>query len=169
VLVTVDLLDSSLGIDPPETVLVEAFDQEGNVVRTIELSASGESSWSGSWIPEGLGGVAHRIAEPVLSVLAGDQSASIEVVRPDDELRMADADHDLLDALADETGGSIHEILDSSDPKPVFDRIHEVIPNRAIITETPLRERIWTSPLFFTMLLLLATLEWSGRRLVRLD
>ena len=169
VLVTVDLLDSSLGIDPPETVLVEAFDQEGNVVRTIELSASGESSWSGSWIPEGLGGVAHRIAEPVLSVLAGDQSASIEVVRPDDELRMADADHDLLAALAIETGGSIHEILDSSDPKPVLDQIHEVILNRAIITETPLRERIWTSPLFFTMLLLLATLEWSGRRLVRLD
>ena len=169
VLVTVDLLDSSLGVDPPETVLVEAFDQEGNVLRTIELSASGQSSWSGSWIPDGLGAVAHRIAEPVLAVLAGDQSALVEVVRPDDELRLADADHPLLEALANETGGSIHEIVDSTDPRPVLDRIHEAIPNRAIITETPLRERIWTSPLFFTLLLLLAALEWSGRRLVRLD
>ena len=169
VLVTVDLLDSSLGVDPPETVLVESFDQDGIVLRTIELSASGQSSWSGSWIPDGLGSVTHRIAEPSLSVLAGDQSASIEVVRPDDELRLADADHELLTNLAIETGGSVHKTSDFGNQKSVLDRIHEVIPNRAITTETPLRERIWTSPLFFTLLLLLATLEWSGRRLVRLD
>ena len=93
----------------------------------------------------------------------------VEVVRPDDELRLADADHDLLATIAEETGGSVHDIQNSVDQRSVFDRIHEVLPNRAVITEIPLRERIWTSPLFFLVILLLVTVEWSGRRLGRLD
>ncbi|MBC03556.1 MAG: hypothetical protein CMJ34_09690 [Phycisphaerae bacterium] len=169
VLVTVDLLDASLGITAPETVLVEATDEDGVIVRTIELSASGESSWTGSWIPDRLGSVEHRIAEWSLASMAGDQSSTVEVVRPDDELRMADADHGLLTTIAAETGGSVHDIRRPDDPRPVFDRIHEVLPNRAVITEIPLRERIWTSPLFLLVILILATLEWSGRRLGRLD
>ena len=169
VLVTVDLLDTSIGLAAPETVLVEAVDEEGVVVRTIELSASGESSWTGSWIPDRLGPVDHRISEWSLASIAGDRPASIEVVRPDDELRMADADHDLLASIAEETGGSIHEVESSEDPRPVLERIHEILPNRAVITENPLREKIWTSPLFLIVILLLATVEWSGRRLGRLD
>ena len=169
VLVTVDLLDASLGLTAPDTVLVEAIDEEGVVVRTIELAASGESSWTGSWIPDRLGTVQHRIAEWSLASLAGDRSVAIEVVRPDDELRMADANHVLLASLAEETGGSLHEITEPGDERSVLDRVHEALPNRAVITETPLRERIWTSPLFFLVILLLATFEWSGRRLGRLD
>ncbi len=169
VLVTVDLLDSSLGLEPPETVLVEAIDADGNVLRTFELSATGEATWSGSWIPEDLGPVSHRIADPGLSSLSGGRTVDVEVVRPDDELRLADADHPLLNLLARDTGGAMHRIADPGDPRAVLDRIHDVLPNRAIITETPIRERIWTSPLFFAMLLLLATLEWSGRRMARLD
>ena len=169
VLVTVDLLDTSIGITAPETVLVEAVDEQDVIVRTIELSASGEASWTGSWIPDRLGSVEHRIAEWSLASLAGDQSAMVEVVRPDDELRLADADHDLLATIAEETGGSVHDIQKSEDQRSVFDRIHEALPNRAVITEIPLRERIWTSPLFFLVILLLVTVEWSGRRLGRLD
>ena len=167
VLVTVDLLDASLGITTPETVLVEAVDEQDAIVRTIELSASGEASWTGSWIPDRLGSVEHRIAEWSLASLVGDHSAMVEVVRPDDELRMADADHDLLAAIAEETGGSVHDI--GLEAGSVLDRVHEALPNRAVITEIPLRERIWTSPLFFLVILLLVTLEWSGRRLGRLD
>ena len=72
-------------------------------------------------------------------------------------------------ALAEETGGLVHDIRKPDDQRPVLDRIHEVLPNRAVITEIPLRERIWTSPLFFLVILLLVTIEWSGRRLGRLD
>ena len=93
---------------------------------------------------------------------------SIEVVRPDDELRLADSDHELLEALATDTAGAVHAIRDGSG-RPVLDRVAEALPNRAVITETPLRERIWTSPLFFLVILLLVTIEWSGRRLGRLD
>lgn len=107
-----------------------------------------------------------RIAQPGLSALAGGIIATIEVARPDDELRDADADHEFLATLSKETGGLVH--LPDETPG-LLDRVHEQLPNRAIVTERPLRERIWTSPLFFTLFLLLATLEWVGRRLTRLD
>ena len=63
----------------------------------------------------------------------------------------------------------MHLIEDPDDDRSVLDRVHDALPNRAVITETPLRERIWTSPLFFFVILLLVTIEWSGRRLGRLD
>ncbi len=168
VLLTVDLLDESLGLEVPETVAIDAVDEQGTVVKTLELSATDVASWSGSWIPERLGRLEHRIADPALAVLSGDRTVSIEVVRPDDELRLADSDHDLLESLATDTAGAVHAVRDGSG-RSVLDRVAEALPNRAVITETPLRERIWTSPLFFLVILLLVTIEWSGRRLGRLD
>ncbi|MAD20217.1 MAG: hypothetical protein CMJ52_08550 [Planctomycetaceae bacterium] len=163
---TVDLLDASGGIAPPESVMIEAIDAEGGVVGSSELPASGEASWAGTWIPPRLGEIRFRITEPGLSALAGGAVATIEVGRPDDELRESDADHAFIRALAEETGGMIHGLEGEGS---VLDRIHESLPRRAIVTEQPIRERIWTSPLFFTILLLLATTEWIGRRLARLD
>lgn len=164
--VTVDLLDAISGLLPPDSVAVEAFDDQGVLVGTVELPASGEASWAGTWIPPEVGTVEFRIAQPGLSALAGGITSSIEVLRPDDELRDADADYDFLATLSEETGGLVHLI----DGTPgLLDRVHEQLPNRAIITEQPLRERIWTSPLFFALFLFLATLEWTGRRLARLD
>ena len=68
---TVDLLDASGGIAPPESVMVEAIDADGGVVGSAELPASGEASWAGTWIPPGLGEIRFRITEPGLSALAG--------------------------------------------------------------------------------------------------
>ena len=166
VLVTVDLLDGSLGIDPPETVLVEARDADGEIAVTAELARAAESSWTGTFIPERLGPLDIVVSEPGLAALADGATVRIEVGRPDDELRLADADHALLASLAEQTGGAVHRL---DDDRPVLDRVHEAIPNRAIVTESPIRERIWTSPLFFMLILLLAATEWSVRRLSRLD
>jgi hypothetical protein len=166
VLVTVDLLDGSLGIDPPETVFVEARDSDGEIAVTAELARAAESSWTGTFIPERLGPLDIVVSEPGLAAIAADSTVRIEVGRPDDELRLADADHALLASLAEQTGGAVHRI---DDDRPVLDRVHEAIPNRAIVTESPIRERIWTSPLFFMLILLLAATEWSVRRLSRLD
>lgn len=166
VLVTVDLLDGSLGVDPPETVLVEARDADGEIAVTAELARAAESSWTGTFVPERVGPLDLTVAEPGLAALAGAATVRIEVGRPDDELRLADADHALLVALAEDTGGVVHAI---DGEVPVLDRVHEAIPNRAIVTESPIRERIWASPLFFMLILLLAATEWSVRRLSRLD
>jgi uncharacterized membrane protein len=164
--ITVDLLDSITGILPPDSVAVEALDEDGALVGTVELPASGEASWAGTWIPPDIGSVEFQIAQPGLSALAGGITTTIDVARPDDELRDADADHDFLASLSKETGGLVYVPDETSG---LLDRVHEQLPNRAIVTEQPLRERIWTSPLFFTLFLLLATLEWIGRRLTRLD
>lgn len=166
VLVTVDLIDGSLVPDPPETVLVEARDEDGEIVTTAELAPTAESTWTGSIVPDRLGPLEITIAEPGLAAIAAGTEVRLEVGRPDDELRLADADHALLEALAEETGGRVHSIDGGS---PVLDRVHEAIPNRAIVTEVPIRERIWTSPLFFLLILVLAATEWSVRRLSRLD
>jgi len=166
VLVTVDLLDGSLGIEPPETVLVEARDADGEIAATAELARAAESSWTGTFVPERIGPLDLVVAEPGLAALAAGTTVRIEVGRPDDELRLADADHALLAALAEDTGGLVHRL---DDPRPVLDRVYEAIPNRAIVTESPIRERIWTSPLFFMLILLLAATEWTVRRLSRLD
>lgn len=166
VLVTVDLIDGSLVPDPPETVLVEARDEDGEIVTTAELAPTAESTWTGSIVPDRLGPLEITIAEPGLAAIAAGTEVRFEVGRPDDELRLADADHALLEALAEETGGRVHPIDGGS---PVLDRVHEAIPNRAIVTEVPIRERIWTSPLFFLLILVLAATEWSVRRLSRLD
>ena len=164
--ITVDLLDTISGVLPPDSVAVEAFDADGTLIGTVELPASGEVSWAGTWIPPDVGSVEFRVAQPGLSALASGITTSIDVARPDDELRDADADHDFLTTLSKETGGLVY--LPDATPG-LLDRVHEQLPNRAIVTEQPLRERIWTSPLFFTLFLLLATLEWTGRRLARLD
>lgn len=166
VMVTVDVLDQSSLLDPPETVLVEARDEDGEVVATVELAPAAESTWTNTFVPERLGELELIVAEPGLAGIAGGIVTRVEVGRPDEELRLADADHALLASLAEDTGGQVHEI---EGDEAVLDRIHAAIPNRAIVTEAPIRERIWTSPLFFLTIMLLAATEWSIRRLSRLD
>ena len=165
VMVSVDLLDSSIGLDLPESLLVEIDRIDGEGRETIEIGRSNTRSWTGSWVPNRLGTVAFRIAEPGLAVLAADLSPRVEVVRPDDEIRAADADHELLETLARATGGATY---DGRDPTSLRRALAD-LPNRAIVTERPIRERIWTSPLVFLVIVLLVTLEWSGRRWQRLD
>ena len=147
-------------------MLVEARDADGEIAVTAELARAAESSWTGTFIPERLGPLDIVVSEPGLAALADGATVRIEVGRTDDELRLADADHALLASLAEQTGGAVHRL---DDDRPVLDRVHEAIPNRAIVTESPIRERIWTSPLFFMLILLLAATEWSVRRLSRLD
>ena len=98
--------------------------------------------------------------EPGLALAGAQTEAVIEVAQPDNETRFADADHELLESIASATSGEMH--LSGS-----FGDI--ALPNRSFTTEQPLSERIWTSPLAFILLVLLASLEWLGRRLVRLD
>ncbi|MCH2160520.1 MAG: hypothetical protein MK085_01465 [Phycisphaerales bacterium] len=158
--ISVDLFATTAVPDLPETVRVDALDLEGNTVAELELASTGPSNWGGTWVPEQTGTHVLRLIEPSLAVLDADTEAQVEVLRPDAELRLADADHELLESLAEATGGDVHE-------PSAFNDI--VLPNRSFTTERPLAERIWTSPLAFMLLVLLATLEWTGRRLVRLD
>ena len=158
--ISVDLFASTAVADPPETIRVDVIDLDGNTVAELELASTGPSNWGGTWVPEQTGIHLVRLVEPSLAILNAETEIQVEVLRPDAELRLADADHELLESLAEATGGEVHE-------PAVFNTI--TLPNRSFTTERPLAERIWTSPLAFMLIVLLASLEWVGRRLIRLD
>jgi uncharacterized membrane protein len=83
------------------------------------------------------------------------------VIHPDDERRQPATDHPRLEALAADTGGKV-VTLDK------LDDLATLIPKRAQRTANDDREALWDSPLALIMVLLLITIEWVGRKLIRL-
>ena len=165
VMISVDIVDNSIDVDVPETIRVDIDRVGSDVTESTELRRSDSRSWTGTWTTNRLGPASFRVSEPGLAALAADINPGIEIVRPEDEIRMADADHPLLASLAESTGGSVYESRSSQSLEEALSEL----PNRTIVTENPIRERIWTSPLVFMIVIVLVTLEWSGRRWNRLD
>jgi ribonuclease G len=62
---------------------------------------------------------------------------------------------------AAETGGQV--IMPNE-----LEGLPELLPNRAVTTVNPLHERIWDTPLAFLVVLVLLTVEWIGRKVIRL-
>jgi hypothetical protein len=100
-----------------------------------------------------------RVDDPTLGGMRLE--VPVEVFTPEDELRRPDTDHDLLAGLVAQTGGTIL----GPDELGNLDRL---LPNRSVRTINPLTERIWDTPLFFGLVLLLLTCEWIGRKVIRL-
>lgn len=87
----------------------------------------------------------------------------VEVVADADELRRPQADHGLLAALAKDTGGAVLT-------PDQLQTLSTVLPNRAVRLLGPAEiQTLWDTPLSLTLLLVLLTLEWAGRRLVKLS
>ena len=84
-------------------------------------------------------------------------------VRPDDdELRTPDADHAMLAALAEQTGGRILTVADLS-------RLPEIAPNRERRTEAPPDvATLWDTLAALIAVRSLVAVEWVGRRLIKL-
>ena len=76
-------------------------------------------------------------------------------------MRRPDTDHELLGALAAQTGGRVLAPQDVGE-------LERLLPNRSVRTINPLTERIWDTPLVFSLVLLLLTCEWIGRKVIRL-
>jgi hypothetical protein len=115
--------------------------------------------YSAIWLPPEPG---TWIAEPVDPSLAGlGLAAEALVTLPDDELRTPETDHALLTRLSAETGGSTLA-LDELDSLP------ERIPNRKVRALNERTESLWDTPLALLVVVFLATLEWVGRRVIRL-
>jgi len=98
--------------------------------------------------------------EPLLG--ASGLAAALEVVLPDDELRLPQTNHPLLATLATETGGAV--VLPDQ-----ISTLPDLLPNREVrILGVPEVETLWDTPLAWTLFILLICLELMGRRLVRL-
>lgn len=124
-------------------------------------SGAARPTYTGTFIAARKGDfVAAPLDAPLLA--AGEVSAEIEVRSPDDELRRPESDHPLLARLAAETGGAA---LNPSD----LSKLPELLPRREVhVALTPDEHTLWDRPLSLLLLALLFTLEWVGRRLLRL-
>lgn len=170
--IAVELLDQSL-IDAgygSVAVRLERAPEPGDAdePRVIELALRPDAQgadpsrarvFSTTWMPAEPGVWNARIVEPGLSNLG--LSAEAVVALPDDELRSPETDHTLLARLSAETGGRVF----SPDQ---LDALPDALPNRQIRLMHERSEPLWDTPLALIVVVLLLTLEWAGRKFIRL-
>ncbi|MFO0861006.1 MAG: hypothetical protein U0570_10645 [Phycisphaerales bacterium] len=169
--ISLRLLDQALLTTRPESLTIRALpDPSLNLgEQTIVLKPQaegrniGEASsglYSGSWTFAEAGDYTLRPTDAMLSGLG--LFAKVEVRTRDDELREPAADHGLLTALSEATGGRV--LRDAE-----LETLTELLPNRQVRTagET-VSETLWDKPIVWAVLMALLCVEWIGRRLLRL-
>ncbi len=173
VVVELELSDASLinrGLPRIDVTVRSSSNPAGAPVDTLTLLpvAESESTSAGSvrrasyravWRPTTTGELLLSVTDPALAELGLVQA--LRVSSADDELADARGDHARLRALAQETSGAVV-------PLDELGRLTELVPNRARITETDIREPLWASALSLIVLIVLFTLEWAVRRVIRL-
>ena len=125
---------------------------------TLHATQDGKA-FIGQWLPTEGGRWRVAVLEAALSDL--DLVERIRVEAPDDELRHPDTNHALLASLARETGG---KVLEASD----LPQLDELLPSRQLRFVNERREPLWDTPAALLAVLVLLTLEWVGRRAIRL-
>ena len=126
----------------------------------FEASPSPSGGFAGQWVPESEGRWTIRPRDPSLAALAGT-GAALETVRNDREVRDAEADRPLLEALARETGGKVVGPEDAA-------ALVRSLPNRSVRIENPVRDPVRSSPAALILVLALLCAEWVLRRARRL-
>lgn len=145
------LLTPELGSDSP-----------GRLAGGSAGGPTASNAFSAVYVPGRAGEYRVEIVDPLLTSRVSDLSARLEVVRSDDELRQPAADHGLLASLADVSGG---QVLSTAD----LGQLDRLLPNRRIkVAGEPQTRTLWDTPLALALVVLLCTLEWVGRRLMRL-
>ncbi|MCR9215799.1 MAG: hypothetical protein NXI14_01220 [bacterium] len=177
--VSIELLDQSLIDAAPPSMTVElerlAIGRSDAGLAPVELTLSREAIavredqegtdpasagvvYSTLWLPADAGDWRATPTSPIVAGLGLE--ANVEVALPDDELRRPETDHEQLQLLADETGGTVTLASD-------LESLPE-LPNRASRRLFERTESLWDTPLALTLVLLLLTFEWVARRVIRL-
>ena len=161
---TVELeIDDARALDLELASIAVTVEQAGTKVGEIDLPRTAPGLHAAAWAPESVGSFSLRIAEPELLRLGGGRAAAeVEVVRPDDEWRIPEADHAALAALSEATGGAVVG-ADAESIRNLASRL----PDRSVVVPIPIVEPVWASPLALIVALLLLLAEWIGRRLLR--
>lgn len=155
------LLDDRLAAQRLQSVAAELVNDRDETVAEIQLMRleGVEERFAATYLPDTPGRYRVRLSESSLAAMHVE--GDVEVFTPDDEMRRPETDHALLEGLAEATGG---QVLTPDE----LGRLPEFLPNRAIRTVNPLTERIWDSPFFFVLIVLALTVEWIGRKVLRL-
>ena len=161
--IQLDVIDERIAGSLGDRIALEIRDENDKTSTELELLRVGDSAeWSVEWFPDRIGRYQLHVVDPML--LAESRSMGpvpVEVIRPDDEFRNPDTDHELLMDLARSTEGAA---LDGDS----LVSLPSALPNREVLVENPIIIPIWNTGLMFFLLLGLVTLEWIGRRFIRM-
>jgi hypothetical protein len=129
------------------------------VAQDTEEGAVGAKRYQTTWRPAQAGRLVLQVAEPTMADL--DITCRLEVVWPDDELRHGRPDHQRLTLLAGKTGGKVIRA-------DQFDQLATLVRDDRKKTDYPQGESLWDSYLALFAVVLLLTVEWVGRKIIRL-
>lgn len=170
--VSVELLDQRL-IDAGYRSIALRLERrreagEEDVGAVVELAARAEDVGDASgaarrfgavWTPPEAGVWSVKVVEPGLSGLGLVGEAVVSL--PDDELRHPETDHVMLARLAEETGGRVWRASEIGE-------LADALPNREVRAVRERFETLWDTPGALLAVMALLTLEWVGRRVIRL-
>jgi hypothetical protein len=168
---SVRLLDQSFAERRPESIKVRITPENGArggspVELVLKPEAPTEqgapsSLFTAMWMAGDPGPYKVEPADPLLAGL--DLAAKLEVTLPEDELRLPQTDHAALAALSQSTGGKVLEPTQLAE-------LPSLLPNRELrLLGTPDIETLWDKPIVWITLMLLLTLEWALRRVIKLS
>lgn len=159
----IQLTDDQTQLPSQAATIVLQRDSRSKLLGLGTTEGSPEAEFVGIWTPTATGTFTIALDQPDTAALDLNASPTtlVRVALPDDELRNAAADHNALRAIANRSGGSVLDPMNLSD-------LQRVLPNRERRQSFERTEPLWDTPLALIVLLLLATTEWIGRRLIRL-
>ena len=158
--VTLELFDRAAIEAVPESIDARISpDSTRDPEQTITLEgAQGERS--SPWTPARRGVYTIGVAHPALG--AEPVTARVRVERSDAETRNPSTDHAALRTLAESTNGAVLSPPDLAD-------LGSRIPNRTRVTALPPEiTPLWDAPIALIALITLLSIEWIGRRVLRL-
>lgn len=126
---------------------------------TLRADGADNRTFATIWTPNEPGDWSVTTSESVLNTLGLEEP--IRVILPDDETRRPETDHPLLEAMSEQTEGRVFEAGDLSD-------LPLSLPNRRTRIVHEIAEPLWDTPLALLVIVGLLTIEWIGRRMIRL-
>lgn len=158
--ITLELFDRAAIEALPETLTI-TLTPPGPRARGEPLAIRGvEERRRGSWTPSRSGEHTLRVSHPALG--ENPITVRVPVERRDAETRDPSTDFGALRRLAGSTGGRVLEPED-------LQRLPDLIPNRTRVTALePRTTPLWDAPIVLIALIVLLSLEWIGRRALRL-
>ena len=151
-----DLANTSTG----ETVVVEARQEQGGNVVDISLKPDGGNRFSNVWMTpsQGDGLWKFRIRQPQISE---SPEASLTITQEDTERIDATPDHDLLQKLSAATKGQVINVSE-------IEKLEKLIPRRSFTIRQPIQIPLWNQWIFYAIFVFVITLEWVGRRILKM-
>ena len=138
---------------------MDSFELHSELTSSSDTAPNPSRIYSAVWRPKQAGTFVLSLDEPNLADL--DVHQSVHVEHPDDEFHYASADYERLQALADATGGKLIGLDE-------LDQLANLLPPQPDKVTISIKETLWDCPLSLMMIALLLTVEWVGRKMIRL-